>query len=218
MNVIPEAYFKIGDAVMIDSCDGFGGPAKIIEQRNIPGARFRVAMDDNNPGPFWAHDFEVSPIGGWPPESESVKATREHIRTVQTILGRVIDDLYERRGRHDLSKLESPEAEVFEEFTPKLAATTYGSDEYKSYLAAMKPALDHHYAANSHHPEHFVDGIRGMSLLDLVEMICDWAAACKRHADGSITRSIEINQARFGYSDELKQIFLNTLPAIRESG
>ena len=31
---------------------------------------------------------------------------------------------------------------------------TYGSDEYKACLTEMKPALDHHYAANRHHPEH----------------------------------------------------------------
>lgn len=57
-------------------------------------------------------------------------------------------------------------------------------------------------------------GLHGMSLLDLVEMLCDWKAATLRHADGDIRRSIEINQKRFGYSDELKQIFLNTLPVI----
>lgn len=74
----------------------------------------------------------------------------------------------------------------------------------------MKPALDHHYAHNRHHPEHFPDGIRGMSLLDLVEMLADWKAATERHADGDLARSIEINQARFGYGDELKVVLRNT--------
>ena len=83
-------------------------------------------------------------------------------------------------------------------------------------LAAMKPALDHHYAANSHHPEHYEKGILGMSLLDLIEMLCDWKAATHRHKDGDIRRSIEINQQRFGYSDSLKQIFLNTVSVLPE--
>jgi len=39
--------------------------------------------------------------------------------------------------------------------TPKLAGSTYGSEEYKAFLGQMKPALDHHYAVNDHHPEHF---------------------------------------------------------------
>lgn len=67
---------------------------------------------------------------------------------------------------------------------------------------------------NSHHPEFYENGICGMNLLDLVEMLCDWKAATLRHNDGDIRRSIEINQKRFGYSDELKQILLNTLQFI----
>lgn len=137
--------------------------------------------------------------------------TYEHIEQVRRFMLVAVADLLRRMAEHDRSKLESPEREIFDEFTPKLAGCTYGSEEYQGYLAAMKPALDHHYAANSHHPEHFKDGIRGMSLLDLVEMFCDWLAASKRHADGDVRRSIEINKVRFDYSDELKQIFHNTL-------
>lgn len=162
---------------------------------------------------------------------DSRPATYEHIQTVQRFMGRLIRRLMKRAEVHDQSKLVSPEVEVFDVFTPKLANSTYGSDEYKGFLAAMKPALDHHYAANSHHPEHYairgpgsmepgtVDGkiaasgkaIAQMSLLDIVEMLADWKAASMRHADGDIRKSIEINQKRFGYSDELKQILLNSL-------
>ncbi len=125
-----------------------------------------------------------------------------------------ISDLQRRQAAHDQSKLTSPEVEIFDEYTPKLKCSTYGSDEYKSFLEGMKPALDHHYASNSHHPEHYPDGIKGMSLLDLLEMVCDWKAATLRHADGDLLRSVEINQKRFGYSDELKQILLNTIKAM----
>jgi hypothetical protein len=61
-----------------------------------------------------------------------------------------------------------------------------------------------------HHPEHYSNGIQGMSLLDVIEMLCDWKAATMRHADGDLSKSIEINQKRFGYSDELKSILINT--------
>jgi hypothetical protein len=50
-----------------------------------------------------------------------------------------------------------------------------------------------------------------MTLIDLCEMIADWKAATLRHNDGDILKSIEINQSRFGYSDEVKQILLNTV-------
>jgi hypothetical protein len=119
-------------------------------------------------------------------------------------------------GMNDASKLKSPEKEIFDEFTPKLRTSTYGSEEYKGYLQAMGEALKHHYAHNSHHPEHRPNGIKGMSLVDLLEMLCDWKAATLRHANGDIRRSIEQNQQRFGYSDELKSILLNTLPLIEQ--
>ena len=137
--------------------------------------------------------------------------TCAHIQTVQDLVFEVVQNLVQRAQVHDRSKLASPEVEIFDEFTPKLKDSTYGSDEYKGFLAAMKPALDHHYAQNTHHPEHFPNGINGMSLLDITEMLCDWKAATMRHADGDLRKSIEINQKRFGYSDELKQILLLVL-------
>jgi hypothetical protein len=111
---------------------------------------------------------------------------------------------------HDKAKLHSPEKDFFDEYTPKLAGSTYGSEEYKRYLIGLKPALDHHYAMNRHHPEHSEKGIAGMHLNDILEMFCDWYAATKRHNDGDMMKSIEINQRRFGYSDDLKAIFENT--------
>jgi len=151
----------------------------------------------------------------------AVAETLKHIRRVQELLGNLATDLIRRAAIHDASKLESPEAEVFEEYTAKLRGCTYGSDEYKSFLAGMKPALDHHYANNPHHPEHHADGVRGMTLLDVVEMLADWKAATERHADGDLAKSIELNQKRFGYGDELKGILSNTARAmgwLRTSG
>jgi hypothetical protein len=137
--------------------------------------------------------------------------TYKHIYEVQKLMLTVINDLLKRQLVHDQSKLTSPEVELFDEYTPKLANSVYGSEEYKGFLEDLKPALDHHYTINSHHPEFHFDGIKGMSLIDLLEMICDWKAATMRHSTGDILKSIEINQKRFGYSDELKQIFINTV-------
>lgn len=139
-----------------------------------------------------------------------IHETLSHIRRVQTLLRQVCDNLMGRAIEHDQSKLVDPEASTFEKFTHLLRGVTYGSDEYKAFLEGMAPALKHHYEHNRHHPEHWSGGIKDMSLLDLVEMIVDWKAASERHADGDVFRSIEINQKRFGYSDELKAIFLRT--------
>jgi hypothetical protein len=204
----------VGDKVMINGIEGFGGPGVVVAERPVGGSHFKVRLDDGSQPDFWAHDFEVVTAEPAKEGYDSRPATREHIDTVRVFLGKVVDDLMRRRQEHDASKLVSPEVEAFDEWTPKLKATTYGSEEYKGSLEAMKPALVHHYAHNSHHPEHYPDGVRGMSLLDVVEMLCDWKAATLRHADGDIRKSVEINQKRFGYSDELKQILLNTLPLL----
>jgi hypothetical protein len=141
----------------------------------------------------------------------SKEQTIQHINRVRKLMSRAVSSLVVRAVKHDESKLKSPEVEIFEEYTPKLAGSTYGSEEYESFRKAMKPGLDHHYAHNSHHPEHFADGVHGMSLLDLLEMVCDWKAATERHNDGDILKSLEINQKRFGYDDNLKKIFFNTV-------
>lgn len=95
-----------------------------------------------------------------------------------------------------------------------LKGITYGSDEYKAQLEKLKPALSHHYAHNSHHPEHYVTGIDGMNLLDVIEMLVDWKAASERHADGDIMRSIDINSERFKISPQLRSILENTVTAL----
>ena len=137
--------------------------------------------------------------------------TQEHIDEVRKLLQTVMTKLLDRSMNHDQSKLESPEREIFDEFTPKLKDTTYGSDRYNGYLKEMKVALDHHYKQNRHHPEHHENGVKDMNLIDLIEMLCDWKAATMRHADGDIMKSIEHNQKRFGYSNELASIFKNTI-------
>lgn len=136
--------------------------------------------------------------------------TFRHIETVRNFLNKFISELLNRGERHDQSKLEPEEAEYFAEYTAKLAGTTYGSDEYKGYLEAIKPALNHHYAKNRHHPEHFPDGVNDMTLIDLVEMFCDWKAATMRHNDGNLIKSIEINAKRFNMDSQLRKIFENT--------
>lgn len=136
--------------------------------------------------------------------------TWKHIHRVKCLLDKCVRDLLERGEKHDQSKLEPPEVSLFTEFTPKLAGCTYGSAEYNAFKEAMGPALAHHYANNSHHPEHYKSGINDMNLLDIVEMLCDWKAASERHNDGNIRKSIEINSNRFGISPQLTKILENT--------
>ncbi len=191
---------------------------------------------------------------------DSTSDTLIHIRNVQGKLNAVARELMIRGEKHDSSKLLSPEKEIFDEYTPKLKNSTYGSDEYKEFLSGMGEALKHHYDNNRHHPEYYrlkcdhcnehfsidsslhsiinnvvfyqcprctksisftesnndkltedIDnGINGMTLIDLIEMFCDWKAASERHTDGNIFKSIEINSKRFNINDQLKNILIKT--------
>jgi len=140
--------------------------------------------------------------------------TKEHIYNVKKLLTFFITEIEKREWQHDLSKLEKKESEYFKKYTSKLKNTTYGSKKYNQYLKELKPALDHHYKNNRHHPEHFKNGIRNMNLIDIIEMFCDWYAATKRHEDGDIIKSIEYNKKRFNYNELLEKIFKNTIKEI----
>jgi len=146
---------------------------------------------------------------------DSRQDTLDHIYTVRQKIGQVVNDLLARAADHDESKLSEPELSVFNEFTPKLKDSTYGSDEYKDFLKGMSEGLKHHYAVNDHHPEYFTggvltEGIHGMNLVQMLEMLCDWKAATLRHEDGDLRRSIEQNAERFGYGTEIKNLLMQT--------
>jgi hypothetical protein len=142
--------------------------------------------------------------------------TQKHIEAVRKYIRFMIDKIDMRGVKHDASKLESPEVEVFAEYTPKLNSTTFGSEDYYANLESMKSALDHHYASNRHHPEHFVNGINDMTLVDILEMFCDWKASTLRHNDGNLLKSIETNAERFHMDGQLKQILINTARMLDE--
>jgi len=149
---------------------------------------------------------------------DSRRDTLDHIEMVSGVLNKFCTMMFDRANCHDQSKLEEPEKSGFDEFTPKLRAMTYGSTEYQQSLKDLQPILAHHYAANRHHPEHFDDGISGMNLIDLNEMFADWYSAVKRHADGDIMKSIEINRKRFNIDEQLVRIFQNTAAMLEQEG
>lgn len=144
---------------------------------------------------------------------DSTLDTMRHSRRVDQLLLQVVTALQERLTRHDLSKMEPPEKAVFDRVTPLLKASTYGSDAYKQSLADMGEVLVHHYAENRHHPEHYAEGIAGMTLVDVIEMLADWKAATERHDDGSLARSLDIQEERFGIEPQLMAVLRNTAAA-----
>jgi hypothetical protein len=143
-------------------------------------------------------------------ELEFEVETQKHVRKVRENINLFIVDLLQRASCHDDSKFEPPERELFIEATKNLRELTYNSPEYKKGLEKIQPALDHHYARNSHHPQHYKNGIDDMTLPDLLEMFADWKASSERHINGNIHKSIEVNRDRFNMSPQLARIFENT--------
>jgi len=142
---------------------------------------------------------------------DSTIDTKKHIKRVRELLIEAMTELNYRGNKHDNTKLRSPEKTGFDEYTPKLKKTTYGSDEYKECLKGLGKILTHHYKHNSHHPEHYKNGIDDMDIFDIVEMLFDWKAASERHKDGDIYKSIKQNKERFNMSPQLVKIFENTI-------
>lgn len=53
-----------------------------------------------------------------------------------------------------------------------------------------------------------------MTLIDIIEMLCDWKAASERTQQDSIAKSLTHNQQRFGIDDQLATILANTVQAL----
>lgn len=126
-----------------------------------------------------------------------------------------VADLFQRAAVHDNSKFADPEFALYEQAFPDLQRYAYGSEEFKAALATIQPAIDHHYQANDHHPEHFAYGVADMHDIQALEMCCDWLAASER-SQTDIRKSMEINQKRFGIDEHLTIILANTIDMLKE--
>lgn len=108
--------------------------------------------------------------------------------------GFISHSLLLRAVYHDLSKFSEGEANGYS----KLISGMKPSDDRE-----IEKAIQRHYEANSHHPEHHERGIMGMSTVDLLEMCADWEAASHR-VGGKASEWITYQaKERFGIPDEL---------------
>ena len=140
--------------------------------------------------------------------------TLKHMLRIRDLMNILVKELLNRGELHDLSKLESPEIEAFAEKGNQLKHLEFNSPEYNANKKEIDLAIQHHYAHNRHHPEHFKNGISDMNLIDLLEMFVDWKASSERQYNGNLRKSIETNGARFNFPPILIKIFENTMEII----
>lgn len=142
--------------------------------------------------------------------SPTEEQTRRHIHRVQHLMYRLTRELQDRCERHDKSKLEEPEKSGFEAMDAE-PYYPYGSPEYFDKLERYRPILEHHYKFNSHHPEHYAGFIGEMDLIDILEMLCDWASRRDGLSIDETITLVEQQSERFHLPSILSSILLNTL-------
>lgn len=142
---------------------------------------------------------------------KSQQVTAKHISRVRELLNGFAKDIIYRGKRHDISKYDPIEAgplEILQQTIDTEGPAAFGSDEYHRRTALLGPMLAHHYVHNTHHPEHYQNGIAGMNLLDLVEMFFDWRAAAER--GGDISMNLTYCETKYEIPPMLISILRNT--------
>ena len=138
-----------------------------------------------------------------------------HVSEVQENLERFAGELKQRGFAHDRTKFQELEFDAFVSTRDKFKKANYGSKEYQDCIDTIKPAVDHHYENNRHHTGFHKNGINDMTLVDIIEMICDWQAAARRSPDKDLKDTIEYAMKKYKIDPQLDAIIRNTLLAFK---
>ena len=140
---------------------------------------------------------------------QTISYTEEHIYNVRKLLNKFADVLKQKGETHDQSKLEEPEVYGWAamDLEPHYE---YGSYDYYDKIRRFSEVFNHHYRVNSHHPEHFVNPEHEMTLIDMIEMLCDWFAYKQDVPVNEGIKLIKDQCDRFKFSDTIKNLLTNT--------
>lgn len=137
----------------------------------------------------------------------------EHKTTVVQYLLYITEDLRHRAVVHDDSKLDQFEKDMYDALSKEYKHHKSKSNISEKSKMIIKRGLEHHYCLNNHHPEHFKNGINDMTLIDIIEMLCDWMTYADRcHKD--INEIIDYYQHKYNFSNEFKTLINNTIKDI----
>jgi len=139
---------------------------------------------------------------------------RDHRTKVVNHIGSIISELTDRSATHDIDK-EDSDLDRYAEYRNKVQQVEYGTPEYKKICDEYGDLHRKHYKTARHHPEHYSNGVSGMNLVDVTEMVCDWCAAAERNNE-DIVDDINKSLNRFNMSDDLKAVIKNTVLYLNE--
>jgi len=156
---------------------------------------------------------QLPPLQPQPTQSQKLREVLDaHRARVFHLMSRMSQEVMLRGNRHDESKYSKEEFIPYSAVIDKFEQYPYGSKEREAIYESIRPALDHHFQQNRHHPEHFADKIEGMNLIDLLEMLCDWKSATQNNPDklGDLETSIAVATKKYNISPQLARILYNT--------
>lgn len=125
------------------------------------------------------------------------------------ILCNTILNISKRIIEHDNSKLCSKsEYDIYKNTVYKFQNLDFGTEEYNKVKEEVGKGFEIHYMNNMHHIEHFTNGIYGMNLYNILEMILDWCSSAVSRGFkfklSSIYRRIESDNFSKGLCDIIK--------------
>jgi hypothetical protein len=134
-----------------------------------------------------------------------------HKFTVLKIINPIIQDLIKRSEEHDNSKLTEDEFPDIIASSEELKKFPYGSPEYDEVRKKWQSGFEKHSKKNRHHIDHFENGIEGMTLVDLIELLADWKSATLRSPHPTnIWNAIRIGAEKYNIPPALIKILENT--------
>lgn len=151
-------------------------------------------------------------------EENFYKYIASHRILVQKLLYMAIDkmelegykkELYYRLKNHDNDKLLPENRKEIIKFSYEINKYEYGTKEYFDTINKYSNIINKHYILNSHHPEHYKNGYGDMSIIDKIEMICDWVA-CIINKNDNFDSNINKNNDRFDIPNKDIMKIINT--------
>lgn len=153
----------------------------------------------------------MSALNNLTKETKTLLEVLRHNGLVRAFISKLANALEMRGLEHDMSKFGFDEFGTIVCIKGIARRFAYGSPEYEAELNANREALNEHLLHNRHHPECHPGGIDDMSLLDIVEMVCDWMAANAMYGKPTWGEAVAVHAERFGLEE--KHVYLIRLIA-----
>ena len=145
-----------------------------------------------------------------PSAIKTINSILNHKKKVKDRMLFLAKEIIKRAEEHDNSKLKAPEINWLIEMD-KEPKVEYGTPEYFEKMKRWDKFFKHHYKNNSHHPDHYVQGVYGMTIVDLVEMMCDVVSYIEELHVCQTSKIIKEQKERFDIDEGIAQILINTL-------